>query len=97
VGFFHNSVDVSTTNALMATKIKIMTYTAVSSGISNVVHSLSYNPITDDLNVTDLTFGQQLSVGDSYSENANLISIDLIGWSLNIGDKINFRLTKNVK
>jgi len=92
MGFF-----VSATNALIASKIKTMTYTAVSDGISNVVHNLSYNPVTDDLNVIDLTFGQQLSVGDSYSENANLISIDLIGWTLSVGDKINFHLTKNVK
>ncbi|HEY8805433.1 MAG TPA: hypothetical protein VIM42_10090 [Clostridium sp.] len=88
MGFFHESLP---------NKIKIITYTAISNGISNVVYNLNYNPVTDDLNVTDLTYGQQLSVGDSYTENANLISIDLIGWTLNIGEKISFRLTKNVK
>jgi len=88
MGFFHESPP---------NKIKIITYTAISNGISNLIHNLNYNPVTDDLNVVDLTCGQQLSVGDNYTENANLISIDLIGWTLNSGDKISFHLTKNVK
>lgn len=75
-------------------KIKVATFTATST-VTNIVHNLPYDSSRDDL----LVFykGVLLDITDNYTENANNISVDLVGWSLTSGEKINFKLYKNVK
>jgi hypothetical protein len=75
-------------------KIKAFTYTASTSGITNIVHNLPFNPLSDDLLV--FSDGMLMTKSDNYTENVNNISIDLVGWSLTSGEIINFKLYKNV-
>lgn len=76
-------------------KIKSAVFTAPVNNITNVVHNLTFNPTKDDLVVSYR--GILLDVNDNYKHNANYNSIDLVGWSINTGEKILFRLYKDVK
>lgn len=76
-------------------KIKLSTFTATVDGTTNIVYGLVYNPAKDDL----LVFygGLLLDIGINYNNNVNNISVDLLVWSVNIGEKIMFKLYKDVK
>ena len=103
MGLFHSSnnvsefVDVSANTNLINNKIKTMIYTAIANGVTNIVHNLSFDPLHDELNILDLGYGNTLTEGVEYSNDINNISINLIGWSLNSGDKLKFQVIKGVK
>lgn len=77
--------------------IKTAIYTSASDGVTNIVHGLSYVPLHDEIQVYDLYSGGLLTLGVNYTENANNISIDLLGWSLSKTSKIKFVLYKSIK
>ena len=78
-------------------KIKSMIYNASTTGVTNIIHGLNYDPVTDELNIVDLDYGSILTKDVEYSENINNISIDLLAWSLNSGDKLKIQVIKGVK
>jgi len=76
-------------------KIGVAVFTATANATTNIIHNLTYNPITDDLLV--VYGGLFLEVDINYQNNINNISINLLGWSINIGEKIGFKIYRNVK
>ena len=88
------TADVS--SDILATTVLISSYTALTSGITNVpINNVNYNPTNDILQVS--MSGITLDEVDHYTKNLNGISIDLVDWSLNSGDKIVFRVQKKVR
>jgi hypothetical protein len=79
----------------ISNKIKTEVIVIMGNGITNIVHNLSYDPLHDDLLV--IYDNVILEKGLNYTENVNKISIDLIDWSLDNGEKVYFKLYKNVK
>jgi len=75
-------------------KILISTFTA-NSTVTNITHNLVFVASKDDL--LAVYRGVILEVGSNYSLNTNSISIDLLGWSILVGEKISFKIYKNVK
>lgn len=75
-------------------KIKSSTFIATANNTTNIVHNLAFNPAKDDLVVSYK--GILLNLTDNYTHNSNNISIDL-DWSINTGEKVMFRLYKDVK
>jgi hypothetical protein len=71
------------------------TFTATVNNTTNIVHNLSYDSVHDDLLV--IYSGVLCEVGTNYTENANKISINLVGWYINAGEVIKFKLYKNIK
>lgn len=72
-------------------------FTATSNNTTHVVTGLTdFDPLHDNLQVFEGEFGELLQKGVHYSENVDKLSIDLIGWSLSIGDIINFKMYKNL-
>lgn len=82
-------------NTEISNKIKTATFTAVANNTTNIVHNLTYDPLHDDL----LAFYMGLLLENplNYTDNVNNISINLVDWSINTGEKIYFKLYKNVK
>ena len=89
-------VVMDNTNAIN-NKIKAMIFTSTIASTTHIVHNLSYNNLTDELEVKDLKYGETLILGSNYTENADSISIDLLSWSLDISDRISFKVFKNIK
>ena len=68
-------------------------FVAKTEGISNIPHTFSdYNSVHDE--IIAIYQGIELDNIDNYIENNNL-SIDLIGWSLKLNEKIKFRIIRN--
>ena len=89
-------MNVTTVLSQLLGKLTTSTFTAITNDTTNIVHNLStYDSAKDDL----LVFynGILLTKTINYTENANKISIDLVGWNIDIGESIYFRLYKNVK
>lgn len=76
-------------------RISIATFTATASNTTRIVHNLTYNKLTDELQVYYM--GMLLEKADNYIENTDNISINLSGWSLDLGEKIKFVLYKKIK
>lgn len=71
-------------------------FTASSNGTTNcLINQAQYVPATDVLEV--YYDNALLYITDNYTLNGNNISIDLVGWSLNTGEKLVFYVWKNVK
>jgi len=88
---------VSVTNATnISSKIKTVVVTATVNSQSHVVHGLvGYDNTHDELQA--LYQGIQMTVGDNYSENTDKLSIDLLLWTIDSGEKIKFILYKGIK
>ena len=78
-------------------KIKSMTYTASTNGVTNIVHNLNYVPTTDELSVIDTGYGSVLTEGIEYTNSIDDKSINLIDWSISQNESIKFTLFKNIK
>ena len=76
-------------------RISIATFTATASNTTRIVHNLTYNPMTDELQVYYM--GILIEKVENYIENTDNISINLNGWSLDLGEKIKFILYKGLK
>ena len=76
-------------------KIKTTTFTATSDNTTRIIHNLPYISTKDDLLVVYM--GLLLERGVNYNDNADGVSIDLLNWSINVGDKILFTLYKNIR
>ena len=75
-------------------KIKSIIFTA--SGVTTVIPiGLTYDSLIDRLSVVDLYYGSKLTLGDHYSEADS--NINLIGWSLAIGQKLEITVVTNAK
>jgi len=71
-------------------------FTATTDNTTHIPHNLIYDPTHDKLQVNEDYSGGELKIGRNYSENVDNLSIDLLGWSINIGEIINFTLYKNL-
>lgn len=76
------------------TKTAVFTATTTS---TNIIHNLVYDSAHDELDCYDSYYGTLLVIATNYTENANKISIDLVGWSLLASQSVNFILYKNIK
>ena len=75
-------------------KIFTAIFTSIADETTNIVHNLNYNPTHDDL----IAFHDGLLLSNvNFTYNADDVSIDLKDWALETGDKIVFRLYKDVK
>ena len=93
-----NTTNIATNATNIANKIQTMVYTSIASNVTNVVHGFVFNPLHDLLECVDNMYNDLLvGNGVSYTLNANNISIDLVGWSLSIGDSMNIKITRGVK
>lgn len=77
--------------------IQTATFTAVADGITHITHNLAYDSAHDLLQVLDVSYGDILIKDTDYTENEDNISIDLVGMSINTGEKISFTMFKNCK
>lgn len=75
-------------------QIKIATFTATSDNTSTIIHNLDYSPLNDDMIV--IYRGVYLELGVNYIDNADYKSITLTDWSIATGEKITFKLYKNI-
>jgi len=77
-------------------KIKTSVFTATVTNTTNIVHNLlNYDKLHDELQVT--YNGILLELTDNYTENVNLISVDLVSWSIGISERIRFKMYKGIK
>ena len=76
-------------------KILEMTITASTDNTTVIVHNLSYNPSNDDMVV--IYQGIILEENVNYVQVSGNLSIDLQNWSINTGEKIKFKIYKNMK
>ena len=82
----------------LANKIKTAIFTATVANTTNCIHGISgYDNNHDELVVIDMYSGHLCSITSEYTENINLLSIDLVSWSIGIGESIKFILYKNIK
>lgn len=82
-------------NSLSA-KVKTTTpYVATASGITNISHGLTYESLHDELCV--YWNGYLLVKTTNYTDATDYLSVNLVGWSLDVGDTVSFILYKNVK
>jgi hypothetical protein len=93
-------IGTSAGNKELATKSQLpnlltASFTATVNATTNIIHNLSYDSAHDDLLV--IYNGVLCDVGENYTENANKISINLVGWYINAGEVIKFKLYKNIK
>lgn len=88
----------TTANTLaIADKIKTSTFSVTLAGTTHIVHGLVYNSLHDQLIVVDMYTGRPCTLGIEYTENADTVSIDLVGWSVTIGDSFDFTVYQNIK
>lgn len=59
-------------------------------------HFNDFNPLSDDLQVNGGKYNSDLTKNLEYTENPDNLSIDLNGWSINVGDVVNFKLYKHI-
>jgi len=83
--------------ATVANKIKVSNFTATVANTTHCIHNLAYTSVTDTLQVTDTYSGHICQFGTEYTENSDGISIDLVGWNIQIGEVINFVVFRNSK
>ena len=69
-------------------------FVASSDNITTVNHNISHDNIKDDMIV--LYNGYTLLVNENYTETSDKLGINL-GWGLNTGEKIKFKIYKNVR
>lgn len=85
-------------NSKINNKIKTSIFTAVANNTTNVVHGIpNYDNLHDELLVYDMYSGGLLNLTENYTINVNNLSIDLVGWVINIGDKIKVVLYNGIK
>lgn len=78
------------------TAVIFSTFTAVFDNTTHIEHGLvDFVPSVDKLVVLGGVYNSQLTKLTNYSENADNLSIDLLDWSLSIGEIISFELYKN--
>ena len=79
MSFFHSggnsgsdgTFDLSATTTV-SNKIKSMTYTASTIGVTNIVHGLNYVPLTDELSVIDTSYDSVLTEGIECTNSINI-------------------------
>lgn len=76
-------------------KILEMTFTASTDNTTVITHNLSYNPSNDDMVV--MYQGIILEENINYVQVNGNLSIDLQNWFINTGEKIKFKIYKNMK
>lgn len=86
--------DTRITNLLTQLKDEF-TYTSIADNVTRLVHNFDYNPNRDEIVV--LFENIELEKDVNYTENADNISINLLGWSINTGDVIKFKLYRFVR
>ena len=69
-------------------------YTAVANEVTNIPFTISYSSVTDKMKVYHK--GVLLEEDVNYSLNINSTSIDLINWSVDIGEEIVFEVWKKI-
>jgi hypothetical protein len=82
-------------NQAIDDKIKTFTFKATIDATTHIVHNLAYNPTTDYLSV--FYKGVLLEATTNYTYNVDNVSIDLVGWSINSNEIIEFKLYNDVK
>ena len=92
-----NTTGIVTNNASILAKIKTAIFNPTASATTHIIHGLVYDRLHDDLNVIDTYSGHICTLTTEYTENADTLSIDLVGWSIGVGDIFKFVLYKNVK
>jgi hypothetical protein len=72
-------------------------FTVTVDNTTNLIHGIvGFDLSKDILVVIDNYNGGELEKGIEYTENVNLLSVDLIGWSAKVGESFNFKLFKNL-
>jgi len=71
-------------------------FTATSNSTTHIIHGIvNYDPTHDKLKVFGGLYDSELD-NTNYTLNGDLLSIDLVGWNISIGDVIRFELYKNL-
>ena len=82
----------------LATKIQTSEFIATINDTSHIPTGfVEIDNLHDELMVIDSYSGGVLTKGQHYTENIDGVSIDLVGWTISLGQQIKFTLYKSIK